>query len=245
MLKGIYSAASGMIPQVKKQEIAANNIANAATTGFKKDNVFLKNLSEAKQGLAQKRSEWERPMLDQVYTDFSQGTFTNTSERLDMAIKGDGFFVLESPTGEERVYTRNGNFSIDSEGYLSNKDGYRVLSDAGPIAVNSSDVEISSNGDVIVDSTPVSKIQVADFEDYSQLEKTSSTSFTVPEGVEPVSSNDYELQQGYLEQANINIIKEMVNMIITMRNYESNAKALQAQDESLSTLFSKVGQTQM
>lgn len=244
MLKGIYKAASGMIPQLKKQEISANNIANAGTPGFKKDTVFQKELNQFQQANLPRKSDWETPMIDQVYTDYSQGTFTSTGNSLDVAIGGDGFFVLESPEGNASIFTRNGNFTVDTEGFLVNSEGFRVLSDSGPIEIGAGKIEISESGDVLINDAQTGRLRIVDFVDKSVLTKLDSSGFAAPEEAEPVPAQGYTIRQGYLEQSNINVIKEMVGMILTMRAFESGSKSLQIQDESLGKLINEVGKTQ-
>jgi len=244
MLKGIYKAASGMIPYIKRQEITANNIANATTPGFKKDEVFIKELDSATKRIMPRTSDWQTPMIDQVYTDFSQGTFTATSNNLDVAIEGGGFFAIQSPQGDQTFYTRNGNFAVDLEGYLVTNDGYRVLGDGGPISVGGGKVDISESGEVIVDEASVGNLQVVDFADPHRLVKEGTSRFAAPQDMEPVPPANYSIRQGFLEQANIDIVKEMVNMIIGQRSYETGAKMVQIQDDSLGTLINQVGRTQ-
>lgn len=245
MLKGIYNSASAMIPQIKKQEITANNISNSSTPGFKKDSVFLKELDEAQQVALPRQSDWEIPMIDRTYTDFMQGGFDNTGNDLDTAISGDGFFVLESPEGGQRLYTRNGNFSIDLEGFLVNSEGYRVLGDGGPITAGGGTVSISEGGEVSVDNNQVGRLSVVAFPDKSVLSKAGDTAFVPGSGVEPQAATGYSIRQGYLERANTDVVKEMVGMITTYRNFESNSKAIQIQDSSLDALFNQVGKTRM
>ncbi len=234
-----------MIPRMKQQEIRANNIANASTPGFKKDSVFLKELDAVQRSTMPTRSDWQTPMIDQVYTDYTQGSFSRTANSLDMAIEGNGFFVLESPEGEMQQYTRNGNFAVSTEGFLVNNEGLRVLGDGGPIEVGNGTVDISESGEVLVDGSAVGRVQIVDFPDKSALAKVGSSGFMVDESVESEPAAAFSIRQGYLEQANINVIKEMVGMIIALRHFESGAKALQSQDESLTTLFNQVGRTRL
>jgi flagellar basal-body rod protein FlgG len=245
MLKGIYKAASGMIPRVRQQETRANNIANAATPGFKKDSIFLKELTAAQRATLPRRSDWQTPMIDQVYTDYTQGAFRRTDNTLDVAIEGNGFFVVENPEGGELQYTRNGSFSVDTEGFLISNEGLRVLGDGGPIEVGNGTVDVNESGEVLVDESVVARLQIADFSDKSAMVKVGSSGFIVPEEVEAEPATEYSIRQGFLEQANINVVKEMVGMIIALRHFESGAKALQSQDESLSTLFNQVGRTRL
>ena len=125
MIKGIYTSASAMIPRVKEQEITANNVANAGTTGFKKDAVFTKELSKAVRKQMPQRTDWQKPMIEKVYVDHTPGAFDRTGNPLDLAIEGDGFFTLLSPEGET-VLTRSGAFQIDSGGFLSFPGGYLI-----------------------------------------------------------------------------------------------------------------------
>lgn len=245
MLKGIYKAASGMIPRMKQQEILANNIANASTPGFKKDAVFLKELNSVRQSTMPKKSDWQTPMIDQIYTDYTQGAFGRTDNSLDVAIEGGGFFALEMPEGEAVQYTRNGNFTVDTEGFLVNNEGLRVLGDGGPIEVGNGTVDITESGEILVDGSTVGQLQIVDFSDKSTLVKVGSSGFVVDETVEAEPASGFSIRQGFLEQANINVIREMVGMIIALRNYESGSKVIQSQDESLNSLFNQVGRTRL
>ncbi len=245
MLKGIYKAASGMIPRIKKQEITANNIANASTPGYKKEATFIKELDSASKAAMPRNSDWETPMIDQVYTDYTQGSLSNTGNVLDVAIEGDGFFILESPDGGEVQYTRNGSFKTDLEGYLCSSTGYRVLGEGGPISVAGGDIGINESGEIMIDGVVANRLQVVDFEDKNLLGKVGNSGFIASDGNEPIPGEKFSVRQGYLEQANINVIKEMVGMIITLRNFETGSKIIQTQDESLKTLFTQVGRTRM
>ncbi len=243
MLKGIYKAASSMIPRIKQQEITANNIANASTAGYKKDSVFLKELNALKKSQLPRRSDWEQPMIDQIYVDYSQGVMDRTGNVLDVAIVGNGFFVLENPENGERIFTRNGNFSADTDGFLVNSEGFRVMADSGYVEVGPGEVDISEAGQVLVDDSEVGRLQVVDFSDKSTLVRQDNTGFAVVDETQPEPAKDYTLRQGFLERANIDVVKEMVGMIITMRSYEAAAKAIQSQEETLNALFTHVGRT--
>lgn len=245
MIKGLYKAASGMVPRMKKQEITANNIANASTPGYKKDSTFIKELDTATKSIMPKKSDWQTPMIDQIYTDYSQGTFNKTGSPLDVAIEGEGFFVLESSDGGDRQYSRNGSFSVDLEGFLISSSGYRVMGEGGPIEATGGMIEISDTGEMMIDGNITDRLQVVNFEDKNTLGKVGSSGFMAPDGVETIPADDFSVRQGYLENSNINVIKEMVGMIITLRNFETGAKMIQTQDESLKTLFTQVGKTRM
>ncbi|MCB2201363.1 flagellar basal-body rod protein FlgF [bacterium] len=241
MLKGIRTSASGMIPRAKKQEMIANNIANVATPGYKKDRMFTKELSRAQLKQTQKitKSDWEKPMVDQLYTDYASGNFNNTGNPLDLAIDGDGFFQLQDAEGN--IYlTRSGNFSVDSEGYVSFPGGFRLIGEGGPVQIGRGQLSVGADGEVSVDGLVTDRIRAVDVADQSMLEKLGGSLFGVPQGQELLPALRAEIQQGYLEAANVDVVHEMVDMIITYREYEANARSLQSQDQSLDHLFRRV-----
>ncbi|MBD3403643.1 flagellar hook-basal body complex protein [candidate division GN15 bacterium] len=239
MLKGIHTSASGMIPRARKQELIANNIANVASPGYKKDMMFTKELSRAEQKRTPTKSSWEKPMVDQVYTDYSSGTFNHTGNPLNIAIDGDGFFQLQDDQGN--IYlTRSGNFTVDNQGFMAFPGGYRLIGEGGPVQVGEGKVTIDPSGEVSVDGFSTDRIVPVDVPDQSALEKLGGALFGVPPGQELIPPLRAELQQGYLEAANVDVVGEMVDMIITYREYEANARSLQSQDQSLDHLFRRV-----
>ena len=126
MIKGLYTSASGMLPQVKKREITANNVANAGVTGFKKDRLFTKELSRAEIRQIKTKPDWQKAMVNSTFVDYSPGVFDRTGNPLDMAIDGDGFFQLQYPDGST-VYSRDGAFKISGEGRVVISDGFFLL----------------------------------------------------------------------------------------------------------------------
>jgi len=240
VIKGIYTSASGMIPGTKKQEITANNIANAGTAGFKRDRLFTKELSRAQQNLTPKRTDWEQSMVDQVYTDFASGMFDRTDNSLDMAIDGDGFFRLETEDGAQ-LLTRAGSFLVDQSGYLAFPGGALVMGEGGPIEVGSGEVTVSESGEVRSNGAIAGRIVPATVPDLTVMEKIGGSSYVLPENAELIPVPRSTIRQGYLETSNVDIVHEMVEMIISFRNFEANSKALQSQDQTLSQLLSRVG----
>ncbi len=239
MIKGMYSSASGMIPRVKKQEMVANNVANAGTVGYKKDTMFVRELSKAEQKITPKKSDWQKPISEQKYVDYSTGTFDRTDNPLDLAIDGDGFFRLQAPDGST-VLTRSGTFQVNGEGFLSYPGGFLVQGESGPIQVGNGTVSVSQSGEVEVAGSIVARIVPQTVADMQKLEKIGDSMFAVPKGVELTRTPNTAIRQGYLETSNVDIVKEMVDMIIAYRTYEANAKALQTQDASLDSLFRRV-----
>lgn len=234
MYKGIYIALSGAILKSRNMDIFAQNIANANTTGYKQERISFRDYIipvDNNPGLTADG----RVMADLsvTATDFSEGSFERTGNPLDVAINGKGFFALEGGR-----YTRNGNFKINSEGRLVNQTGAKVLGDGGPIAVQGSRIDISASGEVIVDDIPVAKLKIVDFPDKGSLLKLNGGMFTTKETGEEVNSN---ISQGYLEGSNVNVIREMVRMLKSHREFESYQKMIQAFDEAASKTINEMG----
>ena len=243
MIKGIYTSGSGMLPRMLKQDIFANNMANANTVGYKKDNVFLQQLEKARQNRDLVTDlEWETPMVDDVYIDFGQGQLQETKQPLNVAIDGNGFFVVETDDGER--YTRSGVFQLTAEGNLIDSNGNNVLSDAGPIVINGDEVVINQEGTVFVDGNEVSRLRVVDFNQPYNLTKVNE-GYLVPESPEdaPQDAQGVEIRQGFVEASNVNIIESMVDMIISFRAYEAGQKAIHSQDETLDKAVNDLGRT--
>jgi flagellar basal-body rod protein FlgF len=234
MYKGIYIALSGAVLKRSNMDIFAQNIANVNTPGYKKERISFKDYIipvDNKMNL----TEDGRVMADlsKSIIDFSSGTIMRTGNPLDLAINGEGFFALE-----EGRYTRNGNFMISSDGYLTTKDGVKVLGDGGPIAVQGSSIDISASGEVIVDEKPVGKMKIVNFPDTGALKKLSGGMFATDETGETVDS---QISQGFLEQSNVNAIQEMVQMLATTREFESYQKLIQSFDEASSKAINELG----
>lgn len=240
MIKGLYRSASAMIPRIKKQEASANNIANASTPGYKKERIFTKELSRAELKIAHKRNDWEQPMVDKSYTSFAPGVFDHTGNPLNLAIDGDGFFQIELPDGTKAL-TRNGAFSVSPQGFLEIPGGALVMGEGGAITVGSGDVDVSSTGIVSSDGLTVGQITPVTVNDLQSLEKIGSSMFVVPEGEELIPETKSTIQQGYLEASNVDIVREMIEMIISFRNFEADSKSISVQDQSLEHLFQRVG----
>jgi flagellar basal-body rod protein FlgF len=242
MIKGIYRSASGMLPHVDKQDVIANNIANVGTTGFKKNTIFIKELARAEDKVKPKKSDWEKTVSTYIRVDQAPGVFDKTTNPLDMAIEGDGFFTLQAPDGST-VLTRSGSFVIDSEGYLAYEGGYRVVGEGGPIQVGAGTLTVAQNGEVQVDGSSTGRIIARTVADATKLQRLGGSLFAVPQGQQLITSPYATIHQGYLETSNVDVVSEMVDMIVSYRTYEANARALQTQDTSLDNLFKNVAGT--
>ncbi len=241
MIKGMYRAASGMLPRIKQQEIISNNLANVNTTGYKRQSMFTEELTRAENRIAPSQEEWETPMLSDIYTDYSQAVLEHTGNDLNIALDGSGFMIVESPDGEQ-FYTRAGNFTLSTDGYLVTPDGYTLMTDAGPISLEAgSKIEIGMDGVVNVDGQQVGMLELVDFERPYNLERVSGSLFKAPNDAVTAETEHLFVRQRYVERANVDVISEMVNMITSFRAYEANQKAIKIIDESLGRTVNDVG----
>lgn len=259
MLKGLYTAYTGMINEQHRMDTMTNNLANASTVGFKKegatsqsfDDILTVKIKDASVGtrIAQPLG-YDNPgvKIGENYTDFEQGSFRITDNTYDLALSGEGFFAIEytNKAGEtSTMYTRNGQFTLNREGYLVTEDGDYVLDTQNRrIRLNTLiDSKISENGTIYQNDTAVARIQVTDFEDYNYLEKYGETYYRPVQGARTTNANA-DVKSGYLEMSNVQIVSEMVNMIAITRAYESNQKIIQTYDNSLEIAVSQLGRLQ-
>ncbi len=249
MLKEIYTAALGMMPQQTQLELTANNIANANTVGFKRLAVFEQSLIEARQNMLFNKGEAETTdaPMDQ-FTDFSQGSLQRTDNPLDLALGKDGFFILQDADGNE-TFTRTGHFQIDESGVVVSDSGKALQSDKGSIIVDTArqggsglqndkksiNVRIGSNGEVYANEQMVGKISVVKVDNPQTLERTTGMEFS------PTDKTDYNflkpeevsIKQGFLEGSNVNIITEMISMINLQRSFEMGHRVITTNDGTL------------
>lgn len=256
MLKGLYTAYTGLRNEQNRMDIMTNNLANASTVGFKKegstsqsfDSVLAYKLKDASVGLGRaERIGVNNPgvKIGENYTDYSQGSFRITDNTYDLALTEEGFFAVEftNKAGETMtMYTRAGNFTLNSDGYLVTSDGDYVLDENNrriqldPLQ----EADVMSDGTINQNGTAVAKIQITDFADYDYLERYGETYFKPLEGAEKTKSSA-EVKSGVLEMANVQVVSEMVNMITITRQYESNQKVLQTYDSSLEIAVNQLG----
>lgn len=230
MIRGIYTAATGMIAEMNRQNVIANNLANADTVGFKTDNTVSTPFQEILLNAYQKQDVQPIGKLGlgvQVtgdYTDFSDGAIIVTGNETDLAMQGEALFAVETPNGTR--YTRAGNFQLDREGYLVTKDGFKVLGENGPIQVNG-DISVSEAGEVSKGGTSVDKLRIVSA---TGMTKEGETLYTAANAT---PATNYKVIQGSLENSNVNSIRQMIEMISVTRSYDTNQKALTAHDETL------------
>lgn len=249
MLKEFYTAALGMLNQQTRLEVTANNIANANTTGFKRASVFERNLQDARANLynVQGDAEQNDPPIGSYY-DFSDGSFTQTDNPLDVALDGNGFFVVQDDDGKEFL-TRNGNFKLSQDGEIVTMDGKKLMGEEGSIKLTdefytdplvtrdskSMDIKIAPTGEVFAGDSEIGKIRVENVENPESLQRISNQDFLETENTISAEDTDSQtmLRQGWLEGSNVNIVREMVDMIELQRMYEAGSKVIQTNDSTL------------
>ncbi|HTY37990.1 MAG TPA: flagellar basal-body rod protein FlgF [Bacteroidota bacterium] len=238
MIKGLYNSGTGMQPRMTRLEVIANNIANSATTGYKKDNLFIQVLKEA--GLSQVDGLGDLKGLDsKQFTDFTEGSFAQTNNPLDVAIQGRGFFTVDTPQGIR--YTRNGNFSMATDGTIVNSDGFPVMGAGGHMQVPQPDktegtsIVISEKGEVTVGKQVLGQLRIADFQDLKSLKKAGQNLFTTdaPEQKAVVDGHAVVIRQGTLEESNVDALGEMIQLVELTRSFETDQRTIKSQDSSL------------
>ncbi|AIS51377.1 flagellar hook-basal body complex protein FlhO [Thermoanaerobacter kivui] len=249
MLRGLYTASSGMITQTKIMDVLANNLANVNTVGYKKDVVVTSsfpNFEVTRYGGDNippngKIGRMDYGVLiDTFYTNFEEGVLYQTKGKLDFAIDGNGFFVVDTPNGQR--YTRDGCFTLSRDGYLVTQEGYIVEGENGPIQLSQGDISVDETGNIINNDQLVDRLRIVDFSNYDGLRKEGNNLFFIDNSANvQVIPATGKIKQGFLEQSNVNSVKEMVNMISVMRNYESNQKVVIAFDETLGKAVNEVG----
>lgn len=261
MIRGIYTAVSGLISQEAKQGVVSSNLANANTVGYKKDNlitkkfddVLIQNYDKVVNGTNVRNVIGSLSMgskIDETYVDFQQGITESTGKDTDFALQGRGFFSVARENGinSENYYTRDGHFHVNSYGFLTNNSGDKVLGrnintgNIEPINVarngKISTIKCNESGSISLDDVPSYEMYIADFEDYSMLRKIDSNLYYAEN---PIESEEVKIHQKSLEKSNVDIMSEMADMMMVMRSFESNQKVVQALDETLGKTVNEVG----
>lgn len=252
MLRALYSSAAGMQAQQANLDVIANNLANVNTTGFKKAKPEFQDLlyqttraAGSEQGggnqLPTSLQIGHGSRIVSTSKIFTAGELTQTGERLDVAIHGDGFFEVQLPDGT-RAYTRDGGLKTASDGRVTTGDGLPLQGGFQPIPAGTTQITIAPNGEITTTGASGSqnfRVQLVRFANPAGLEAIGHNLFKEskasgsPELGSPAENGFGELQQGYLEMSNVKVVEEMVNMILAQRAYEVNSKAVQSADEMM------------
>ena len=253
MLKGLYVAYTGMLQEQKRMDNLANNLANADTTGFKKeglstqsfDSVLVDKIKDGSEGYQYARrigSANPGVKIGESYVDWSEGSLQVTDVPMDMAIGGKGFFTVEftNKNGDKAtLYTRDGNFQMTTDGYLVTTDGDYVLGKAGNgtdrIKLDpTKEVLVNEQGEIYQDGRIAARLALTDFEDYDYIDHYGENYYYPVDGATEIPATG-SVYQGYLETSNVSVVREMVEMLSVSRQYEANQKVIQTYDTSLQT----------
>jgi flagellar basal body rod protein FlgG len=224
-----------------KQDVAANNLANMNTTGFKVSQLATRTQVMIERDDEKRLHQRELQTLDAEYRRFSQGPMVSTGNSFDVALEGDGFLAVETATGT--AYTRSGGLTQNAQRELTTLSGYRVLDERGmAVKLDQGDLTIASDGSLFQKGQPLAKLGLWRFGDNQKLEASGDGLYRNPEiQKNPPLASTLELRQGFLEGSNVEPVSAMVQMIAYTRNYEADQKAVQAIDQTLSKAVNEVG----
>jgi len=246
MISGIYACSSSLETLQQQQEIIANNLANINTCGYKKGKGQFRKFDDALESQAAAGSSSANSDVPGLKNeiDFTAGKLMRTGNSLDLAIEGEGFFVLQSPNGLR--FTRKGTFSLSSDGILVSGQGWPVVSSNGEIKVRkgTGQIAVSEGGNVSAGGRSLGKVLVVNFKDTEVLQRSEHTTFrTAEEDTMPPKAESAKVQQGYTETSNVEMVDELVAMIATMRSYEASQRLMSQQYETLSKRTSQASQS--
>jgi flagellar basal-body rod protein FlgG len=254
MLRGLYTSGLGMTTQMNRLNVISNNIANADTAGFKRDNVITQTFTQELMNRVNDPG-MNRPrvqpigtirsgmFVDDIHTDFSQGGLRPSNSPVHMALSDRGFFGIQvtNAAGEaETRYTRDGSFVMGPGGLLMTTEGNYVLdADGGLITIPTGEIIVFTNGGIRVNGDVVAQLMLVDFENPQSLRKMGDNLFAV---TDETIMQDFTgaVFQGYIELSNVNSVREMVEMIATMRNFELNQRAALAHDRHMDHIANSI-----
>lgn len=269
MFKGFYTAASGMLAQQRKTEMLSNNMANSTTPGFKADQSSMRAFPELLQQSVRKNAGGavEKAQIGYLATGvyiqeaipkFTQGDLNQTELNTDLAlvngnVPGNGanlsgglFFTIQNANGEV-AYSRNGNFTLDGQGYLTTATGLRVLNENNePIQLSSTDFSVNSDGVITGSNGEAYRLGISYTDTPEQLVKQGDGLYQAQEGAvlpSAYANNEvtFQIKQGFLENSNVDTAQTMTDMMTAYRAFEANQKMLQAYDKSMDQAANEIG----
>ena len=251
MMKGFYNLTSGMASQQNRLNVVANNMTNISTAGYKAehytdrtfDEVMVSRIGNIDKSHYQTMETYQSHILapDHLYTDFIQGSLEETNLPLDFAIQGEGFFAIQTVDGV--AYTRAGSFTLDNEGYLCLSELGRVLDREGkPIQLPTDKLDVDAQGNLSTQGGEyLATLGVFMFPDNGELERTPYGLFT-GEGAQ--LNDQVVIHHKWVERSNVNMIKEMVNMMTTQRALQSAAQLSKIYDQVINRAVNDIGRLQ-
>lgn len=250
MIRGLYSAASGMMLGLTRMDALSNNLANVNTCGFKKDVVVSTAFPDMLISRLEKKDNGESGSYQQIgnlgtgacaglqTSDFSQGNMKRTDNPLDIALANSSYFVVQTANGER--FTRNGQFKLTGTGLLTDMAGNPVMDVNDEQIVVEGDLRVDKQGNVFVNGEELTTLKIVTFAD--QMNSMVKMGGSLWQSNTPYTEDaNPQVLQNYVEDSNVNAVSEMIELIKVTRSYESLQKIVQAEDESLATVIEKVG----
>lgn len=247
MIQGLYAAASGMMAIEDQQAIIANNIANASTPGFKRQNVISEGfyqILQSQTGSAAAFNGSQGPgggsRIAGSYADWREGTLSTTLDPFNVALTGPGFMTVQTERGDR--YTRGGRLKVDEMGQLATSEGQKVIGAGGvPISVPSGIFEVDETGGIFVKGASVGRLQLAEFEDPRLLSREADGLYSADDSDAGLKeATDTRVFSGMLELSNVQMPYEMTQMISGLRAYGAYQRVINTSDETLGRLIDQV-----
>lgn len=237
-----YIALSRMIVQQRALDVRAANIANMNTPGFKAESVQFSDFLVRQTGTAQPPGGRTVQMVQDraTYRDYSQGQLTKTGNQLDLSLRGDGFFVVQTSRGER--YTRAGRFSLSPAGQIVDMSGNTVTgTDSQPITIppGASGVSVGADGSISTDAGDVGKLKIVKFDDLQSLSAEGNSLFNTTQAAR--ADNQPEVAQGMVEGANIQPVAELTKMMSEMREFEMASQFADGEGQREQTAIDRIG----
>jgi flagellar basal-body rod protein FlgF len=247
LVRGLYTAASGALVAESQADVIANNLANVNTAGFKR--TLLQVQSSPEMSIYRMQNDPTAALgggtasspavqfvgalgtgsqIADTPAVFEQGAMQHTSNSLDLAIEGSGFFTLQTPQGIR--YTRDGQLARDGQGYLETMDGNRVLGQNGPIQLTNGPVQIALDGSIHQNGQLVDTLRLVSFANLTAVRPEGDNQFVDTGAGRPALDTTSTINQGNLESSNASVVRSMVDLITAQRWFESNQKVIQTQD---------------
>ncbi len=245
MIRGIYTLTSSVLTRNKELGVISNNMANINTQGFKADKLVTTSEFAARLNIAENGTENAMGNIallvstEDTKVNFEQGSLKATGRELDFALADAGFFEIDSPDGT--VYTRNGSFVIDEDGYLTLPGVGRVQGSRGDIRINTNHFTVDATGSLQVNGDTVDRLSVMDFEDYSQVIKREDGMFVPRDGVNARTVDGNIVAWKHLEGSNVNMVDQMTAMMTSQRGIQSCSQFIKIADQLLGRVISDVG----
>jgi len=225
---GMYKALSGAVAQMHHLEVASQDLANVNTSGYKRQRLAFGEVLARRQPADDRPGGWVA--IGAQRTEWGQGALAGTGNPLDLAIEGDGFFVVQTARGER--YTRNGGFTLKADGTLITPTGDPVLGESGPLQVTGQKIEVASDGTLRTEEGEIGKLKIVRFGEPRQGVKEGSNLFSSAPANIRLADDNVRIVQGSIEQSNMNPIDGMISLITINRQFESYQRAMSLMDSA-------------